>query len=157
MRPLLAPVLLLALACTRAPAADVSFLRVWPEWHSAISFDSYHEYRTGSELTGNWTVLRSQPASREGLYFLARVNNPGAALAGAAFTLSVIKPDSTETHVYSFPAGIPAGSRLFELGLTGADWAGQHVMPIAWHLELRAADGTLLAGQSSFLWEKPAR
>ncbi len=158
MRRLIASVLLLALACPGGRAADVTFLRVWPQWHDAVSFDSYHEYRTREELTGNWTVLRSQPASRDGLYFLARVQNAGTALQGAAFTLRVIKPDSTETHVYSFPAGVPAGGRLFEIGLTGADWAGgKHVFPIAWELELSSADGRVLAHQSSFLWEKPAR
>lgn len=158
MRPLIASILLLALALPCGRAADVTFLRVWPQWHDAASFDSYHEYRTGHELTGKWTVIRSRPGDRDGLYFLTRVENPGVALAGTTFTLRVIKPDSTDTRVYSFPAGVPAGSQLFELGLTGSDWAaGRHVFPVAWELELTAADGRVLARKSSFLWEKPAR
>jgi hypothetical protein len=157
MRPILAPLALLALAAAPCLADGITFTRVWPQWHSADSFASYHEYRTGKELTGNWIVLRSQPASRAGLYFLTRVENPGPAIASATFTVMVIKPDSTETRVFSFPAAVPSGSRLFEIGLTGADWASSRILPVAWEVDLRSADGTILAEKSSFLWEKPGR
>ena len=155
MRRLITPILLLALAAAPCRADTVTFRRVWPQWHSAESFASLHEYRTGRELTGKWIVLRSQPAERKGLYFLTRVENSGAALAGATFTVRVIRPDSTETRVYSFPAGVPAGSHLFEIGLTGSDWKSSGVMPVAWEVELDSSDGRVLAETSSFLWEKP--
>ena len=79
------------------------------------------------------------------------------ALSNATFVLRVIAPDSTDTRTYSFPADVPAGSRLFEIGLTGKDWAKARVQPVAWDLELRAADGRVLASAKSFLWEKPVR
>jgi hypothetical protein len=156
MRQLLAPLALLAAAAAPCPAGDVTFARVWPEWHGSDSFESYHEYRTHGELVQkDWVVLRSQPGSRGGLYFLTRVLNRGPAVESATFTVRVVKPDSVETRVYSFPAAVPAGSRLFEIGLTGADWSGPRVLPVAWDVELRSADGTVLAKTSSFLWEKP--
>jgi len=157
MRPFIAPLALLALAAAPCRAGDVTFARVWPEWHGSDSFESYHEYRTGRELVQDWIVMRSQPANRSGLYFLTRVVNKGPALGSATFTVRVVKPDSVETRVYAFPAAVPAGSRLFEIGLTGADWAGPRVQPVAWEVELRSADGALLAETSSFLWEKPGR
>jgi hypothetical protein len=44
------------------------------------------------------------------------------------------------------------------LGLTGADWpGGEQAHPVAWKLELVAADGRVLAAEKSFLWEKPAQ
>ena len=140
-----------------AHAADVSFKRVWPQWYDADSFQSFYEDHTGRELTGKWIVLRSQPEDRGGLYFLTRVENLGLALSNATFVLRVIAPDSTDTRTYSFPADVPAGSRLFEIGLTGKDWAKARVQPVAWDLELRAADGRVLASAKSFLWEKPVR
>jgi len=78
-------------------------------------------------------------------------------VAGATFVLKVISPEAIDVRVYSFPAAVPSGSRLFELGLTGKDWTGAHVAPIAWELELQAADGSVLARKASFLWEKPGR
>jgi hypothetical protein len=154
MRTLAAALLVL---CVLAPAraADVSFKRVWPQWYDADSFESLYEDHTGRELTGRWIPLRSQPEDRGGLYFLTRVENPGAALAGTTFILRVIAPDSTDTRTYSFPADVPAGSRLFQIGLTGKDWTKPRVEPVAWELELRAPDGRVLASARSFLWAKP--
>ena len=155
MRPLLALLPVLGLLSAQARADDVSFVRVWPQWHEADSFQSLYEYRYHHELDGKWTVFRSQPWERGGFYFLTRVKNTGAALKGATFVVRVISPESTATHVYNFPAEIPGGSQLFEIGLTGTDWAGAKTEPVAWEVELHTADGRVLAQKSSFLWEKP--
>jgi hypothetical protein len=156
MRPLLASLAFLAAAA--AGAAELRFVRVWPEWHDGDSFQSYYEYRTGNELVSKrWTVLRSQPDDRSGLYFLVRVENPGEMVRGATFVVRVISPESIDTHVYSFPADVPKGSRLFEIGLTGKDWVGARVDPVAWDVELQSGDGKVLYKKVSFLWEKPGR
>jgi hypothetical protein len=139
------------------PAAELSFKRVWPEWLDASSFQSLYEYRTGREKVGKWTIMRSQPEHRSGLYFMTRVENPLGPLQGAAFVIRIIAVGSVDTRVYRFPAEIPGGSRLFELGLTGRDWAGSKVQPTAWEVELDDSDGRILARQTSYLWEKSAR
>jgi hypothetical protein len=157
MRSLLASLALLSAAAPASRAADPTFRRVWPEWHDADSFQSLYEDHTGHELTGKWIVMRSRPAERGGLYFLTRVENPGAELRGATFVVRVIALEAIDTKTYSFPATVPRGSRLFEIGLTGADWKGPRAEPVAWELELDAADGRVLARKTSFLWEKPDR
>jgi hypothetical protein len=158
MRRLIASLLLLATASLSARAADLRFLRVWPQWHDADSFQSFYEYHTGHELISkHWTVLRSQEDDRGGLYFLVRVANPGEALKAATFVVHVISPESIDTHVFTFPTAVPSGSQLFEVGLTGRDWAGARIQPVAWEVELQAPDGRVLARQASFLWEKPGR
>ncbi len=157
MRSLPCCVLLAVLATAGARAADPQFTLVWPQWHSADSFQSYYEYHTGRELTGKWIILRSQPEERSGLYFTVRLNNPEAEVVGAKFVLSVINPDATDTKVYSFPANIPAGRRVFEVGITGRDWSNSHIQPVAWDMELQGPDGRVLAKKSSFLWEKWGR
>lgn len=136
-------------------AADVEFVRVWPEWREADSFKRISEYFTGEENPGRETIRRSQPEERAGYYFLARVRNRGAALPAAKLVLSIIKPDSPLTKVYTFPVALESGEHLYHLGLTGADWPGKKVRPVAWKLEVIATDGTLLAAHKSFLWEKP--
>jgi hypothetical protein len=159
MRFLFASLALLAAAPSPAappgPVAPLRFLRVWPLWLTADSFQSYYEYHTGRELIGKWIVMRSQPEERTGLYFLARVDNRRAIERGATFVVRVISPDDPQTRVFNFPATIKAGSWLYEIGLTGKDWALGHVYPVAWDVELQTADGAVAAKTASFLWEKP--
>jgi len=155
MRSLLAAALLLSAAPVAARADALKLKRVWPQWHDADSFASLYEDHTGRELTGGWIVLRSRSDQRGGLYFLTRVENPGALVTGATFVLRVISPESMNVRTFSFPADVPGGSKLFEIGLTGGDWSGARVQPVAWELELHASDGSVLARKASFLWEKP--
>lgn len=157
MRPILASLALFSAACCASQAAEITLTRVWPEWHDSDSFQSLYEDRTGHELTGKWIVLRSQPSARGGLYFLARVENPGGELPGATFVVRVITAESIDIRSYSFPVPVPGGSHLFEIGLTGKDWKGPRAEPIAWEVELDGADGRVIAKKTSFLWEKPDR
>jgi hypothetical protein len=152
---LLAPIALFA--AVPRPPDPIRMIRVWPVWRPADSFQSYYEYHSGRELVGRWTVMRSQPDERTGLYFLVRIDNRQAAERGAAFVVRVISPDSPETRVYTFPATVKAGSWVYEIGLTGKDWAIGHVHPVAWDVELQKADGAMVAKKVSFLWEKPSR
>ena len=140
-----------------AHGADVEFLRVWPGWREAESFDRISEYFGGGENTGRHHVLRTQDKTRGGYYFLVRVKN-ASALTGAKFDLSVIRPDLPEPKTYHFAADVPAKETVFQLGLTGSDWpAGNKANPVAWKLALVGADGRVLAEQKSFLWEKPPK
>jgi hypothetical protein len=156
MRPLLA-LLLFATALVTARAADVEFVRVWPAWRDEASFRRISEYFDGKENTGHQIVLRTHADARAGFYFLARIANSAAAHPGAKFVLHLITPDAADPKIFTFPATVPAGSTVFQLGLTGPDWAGEKVHPVAWKLELLAADARLLAVEKSFLWEKPAK
>ncbi len=151
----------LLLACLLAPlaarAGEVGFVRVWTNWRSAESFERISEYFTGVENTGSEVVVRSQPARRDGYYFLVRVSNHGAAQPAAKLVLSIIKPDAPQVRVYTFPAPLAAGDTVFNLGLTGADWPDPKARPVAWKLEAVATDGAVLAVHKSFLWEKPGQ
>ena len=138
-----------------ARGADIRFIRVWPEWREANSFMSISEYFTGREKTGGWTIFRTHKDSRAGYYFLARLKNQGPPENGMTLFLQVITPDSAFPKTFSFPADIPKGEHVFEIGLTDGDWAGKKLHPVAWKLELRGPDGRTLAGRGSFLWEKP--
>lgn len=135
-------------------AAEVTFVRIWPAWREAASFERISEYFGGKENTGRQTVVRTQATQRSGFYYLVRTDNPGDAITGARFELKVIRPDSPVARTYAFPAAVPAGGHVFNLGLTGADWPGQDTQPVAWHLRLLTADGCELGSGQSFLWSK---
>ncbi len=138
-------------------AADVEFVRVWPEWHAAIYFKRISEYFTDLEYTGHRIVVRSQPANRAGYYFLVRVNHPQVGLGSARFALHIITPADPRPKIFLFPIDCPPGVHVFELGLTGIDWPSKSIHPVAWDLELLASDGHALAARSSFLWSKPEK
>lgn len=146
--------LFLALVVT-ATAAEVRIVRVFTGWREAAAFKRISEYFTGRENTGGEVVLRTHPAERGGYYFLVRADNTGAP-RDARFQLEVITPGATQPHRFTFPATLPTGSQVYQLGLTGPDWPAKTVSPMAWKLVLLDAEGQPLATETSYLWEKPA-
>lgn len=134
---------------------EVEFVRIWPQWREADSFLRISEYLSGEENTGRQTVLRSQPNNRAGFYFLVRTRSDKAIYGEAKFVLEVITPDSARPKVYGFPTAITKRSQVFNVGLTGSDWAGEETHPVAWRLRLLNAAGDELATQQSFLWALP--
>lgn len=155
MRSRLSIVSLLALAlASAASAADVKFVRVWPDYRTADSFTRVGEYFGGKEHTPE-LLVRSQPAARDGFYFLARFKS-SEALPGAILAIETIQPGSDIPSVHFLSVDLPQGSRAILAGLTGNDWPSAKVKPSAWRLRLLSAGGTELARQQSFLWTLPA-
>ncbi len=139
-----------------AAVPEVQFVRVWPQWRDEGSFKRISEYFNGREDPGRIELRRSHPAERSGYYFLTRVRHPGVSLEGAKFVVRVIMPDDPlPKPAFTFPADTGPGENLFEIGLTGIDWPGPRAHPVAWRLDLVAADGHPLAWAQSFLWSKP--
>lgn len=159
MRFLLALVFLACAGCVSSPPSSgsaVALTRVWPGWRDADSFTRISEYFTGQEATGREIVLRTHPADRAGYYFLLRLDHRGPALAGARVVIAVIAPDSPESRTYTFPLELRAGSSVYDLGITGADWPTAKAPAVAWKVDLQDATGAVLASRQSFLWAKPA-
>ncbi|MFI5336511.1 MAG: hypothetical protein ACHQ5A_06985 [Opitutales bacterium] len=151
--------LILALAAALpAPAATladgVRIVRVLFGWREAASFKRISEYFDGRENTGGVVILRTHPDQRGGYYFLTRLANPGTPRP-IRFRLLVISPESTTPHPFHFTATLPARETVFNLGLTGADWASAKVNPVAWKLEVLDDSDHILATEQSYLWEKP--
>lgn len=154
--------LLLAAATTAAalptPAATtdggLTVVRIFTGWRDAASFKRISEYFNGRENTGGEAMIRSHPDQRAGYYFLVRTANPGAPLT-ARITLQLILPSNTRLQNYSFPVDLHTGDTVLNLGLTGDDWPNAKTNPVAWKLDIVAADGRVLATEKSYLWEKP--
>lgn len=140
----------------KGPPPEVEFVRVWPQWKDIDSFKRISEYFTNQEDPGSLVLRRSRPDRRPGYYFLVRVRHPKVSLMGAHFEVRVITPDSPDPKPpFVFPADTGPGEQVFDIGLTGDDWPGPKVHPVAWRLDLVAADGHPLAWAQSFLWSKP--
>ena len=153
----LAFLLLLGSTVFAADTTAVRVVRIWPGYRTAESFERISEYVDGQENPGRQVILRSQPSARAGYYFLTRLDSPSSAPMEVTFELQVIGPTSPETRKYTFPATLRPGSHVFNLGVTGSDWADKAAHPVAWLIVVRAADGTELVRKPSFLWTKPGK
>ncbi len=147
---------LFVLFAATASAGDLKIVRVFTGWREAASFKRISEYFDGKENTGGQLVLRTHPEQRTGFYFLVRLANPSAAVT-AKLELELILPTSAKPITYTFPVALNPGTSVLNLGLTGSDWLDKKANPVAWKIFVRAPDGTLLASESSYLWEKPAK
>jgi hypothetical protein len=138
-----------------AVAQDLTIVRTFTGWRDAASFKRISEYFDGKENTGKETVLRTHPDQRTGYYFLIRLANPGAAQK-VRFQLQLFEQGASALRTVTFPADLKSGSGVFQLGLTGPEWQDAKSQPVAWHLQILADDGRVLASEKSYLWEKPA-
>ena len=155
---LLAAVVVLSGRLSAEPLATptgLKVVRVFTGWRDAASFKHISEYFTGREDTGHQTILRTHVDDRAGYYFLVRTNNAGGPVA-ARINLQLILPANTSVRHFTFPVNLGAGDTVLNLGLTGDDWPGARTNPVAWKMDLVAADGRVLASEKSYLWEKPA-
>ncbi|MFZ5496688.1 MAG: hypothetical protein ACOZE5_15310 [Verrucomicrobiota bacterium] len=153
VRPLF---LLISLLLAPALAAsDLTLVRIYTGWRDAASFKRISEYFNGRENTGGEAVLRTHPDQRGGYYFLVRIANPGAPRAVTA-RLQVITDAGAKPRAFTFTPELRTGDTVFHLGLTGPDWPDAKADPVAWKLDLTGPDGTVLASEKSYLWEKPA-
>jgi hypothetical protein len=155
MRRALAILAFQFLAAGAALGSDLSFVRVWPRWYDTDQVMRISEFFTGRENMGERTIVHSRADSRTGFYFVVRVKNPGLLVSGTKFVVRVILPTGPDPQVFTLPADVPAGGKVYQLGLTGSDWPSRRTYPVAWKLDLVGADGQLLASQESFLWAKP--
>lgn len=134
-------------------AGGQQIVRVWTNYRDAAYFDRIGEYFGAVEHHSGRMVLRSQPEHRAGFYFLVRITEPKEVPAGSRWVLDVILPD--HKHAKTFTFALPQGQTepVVLLGLTGTDWPGPKVHPLAWHVRLADPEGRELLAKSSFLWE----
>lgn len=158
-----AVLLFLAFATGSMFAADpattdrITIVRVLHNWRDASSFKRIAEYFDGKEHSGGEAIARSHPEARAGYYFFVRMHNPGDVRPVLA-KLQVISEKDAQPVGYDFKVELrPREDTVFHLGLTGPDWTSARYHPVAWKLVVTDLDGTPLATEASYLWEKPAK
>lgn len=119
-------------------------------------FKRIPEFFSGQEFQGSKVYCRSRPNEREGFYFVVKVNGSVKNLPhGVYWILDWVTPLDPMAQSIKIPidnAGI-SGKEVF-IGLTGGDWPGPSVKPLAWRLCLVGEEGTTIAKMQSFLWSK---
>ncbi|HUG11738.1 MAG TPA: hypothetical protein VMM36_12025 [Opitutaceae bacterium] len=146
-------ILALALLASTVVVHATEIVRVWPEWRTDESFVRLSELLGKGEKPGSQIFIRTNPEKRDGLYFLVRLAH-ASAIEGT-LELSLIRPGKMESEVFKFPASVPSGSSVFQLGLTGGDWPDPKTEPVAWRIALVDSSGAEQAAAESFLWSTP--
>ena len=153
-----AVVLLLALAPAPVIAATtepIGIVRIWPGYRTADSFTTVGELVDGGERQGGRIVRRTQSASREGFYFLTRLQL-AQPLPGSEVRLELVLPTGANVVTHRFAVDLPSGEPVLHLGVTGSDWPGAESRPVAWRLSVRdAGTGKILVQRQSSLWTAP--
>ena len=114
------------------------------------------ELFTGVEYTGNKIFVRSTPEVRSGYYFIVIVKGEIIDIAQKYhWEISWVSSSNPELICKHFPQNNADffGKEIF-IGLTGNDWPGESVYPLAWRIRLLDEQSSTLAESKSFLWEK---
>lgn len=146
--------LLLCVLASSPAAESVEFVRVWPGYRSEESFQTIGEFFGRKEHTGGRILLRTQPDDRSGYYFLIRIRKTDA-IPGALVRVQIIFSDSPVAKAFTLPVDIPQGHPVLSVGITGSDWLGPAIRPVAWRVALQRSDGIEIASEKSFLWAQP--
>jgi len=168
-RAALATALALLAACSSPPTSatsgppgvstdDVAIAHIDHRYMTVDDFRRISEYFTGKENTSGRLIERTDPAQRNGYYFIVGlVWHPSVTLpAGTQVDVDYIRNDDPATRHAHFVFGAPAGT--FEeilLGLTGADWPDKNARIVSYKVTFKDAAGQVLADRQSFLWSLP--
>lgn len=114
------------------------------------SFTRISEYFGGIELSGNRTIIRSNPEQRTGHYVTFQLSE---AYPVDHFKLEVYEfgAKDPKDYIFNFTGNLPLNQPIF-LGLTGANSEERSKPPVAYKLSLMSQDGKSILSATSFLW-----
>ena len=115
---------------------------------------SIGEALTGREHTHGHLTLRSQPDSREGMYFFIMLDwGPDDILMASQIDLYVDSSKTAKVRKYTFT--IPethSVTREIKLALTGSDWKDSEEKVNAWKVVVKTPSGKVVTQKQSWLW-----
>lgn len=147
---------LFLLAAVLLGAADLRIETAFTRYYTGEAIRPIGQYfREAGPRQGFRTVVASDPENPEGQYFIARLEGKTVPGVVTRAQMTLYATDSKEPREVEWDLeGIEARRWLY-LGITGSDWPGEEIQPLAWHIRLTDATGQMLAEWKSFLWEQP--
>lgn len=121
------------------------------EHRDASYFKRLSEYFTGKENPGRYSIVRTEPASRDGFYVSLKASGEVALENIAAIRLQYIPAGTQEITTIDLSVDSIEKRRIL-VGFTGHQWSGTESRPIAWKIELLSTNGATLDSAQSFLW-----
>ncbi|MGC6424502.1 MAG: hypothetical protein ACON4O_05890 [Lentimonas sp.] len=155
---LLALLSLLCISCASnrksATLTSVEIKEIKPRFIEGKQFKRIDEYLTGKENTGKRVILRSDPETRTGYYFVLILDEKvrrlpaGTKIIGEFYTAKEL---GVQKHTFAVPAKRPKTKEIF-IGLTGEDWPEGARTPAAWKFTIVDPNGSVMATEQSYLW-----
>ena len=125
-------------------------------YFSARDFKRIPEFFSGQEFEGWKVYCRSDQKSREGFYFVVKLDGPSQKLSTDAHWIlewvSSLDPVAKSIEIPIENSKI-FGKEVF-IGLTGDDWSDKSAQPLAWCLSLMDGQEKVIVKKQSFLWSK---
>jgi len=152
------PILFLSLSifCASNLSAQVNISLRNKAYFTVRDFKRIPEFFTGKEFSGWKVYCRTNPADREGFYFVVKVTGDVPQSSADCHWLlewiTPLDPTAQQKKVLLTDQKI-SGKEVF-IGLTGSDWPDPSVQPIAWCLSLVDSEERILGQSQSFLWSK---
>ncbi|MBO7522202.1 MAG: hypothetical protein J6T16_08205 [Opitutales bacterium] len=112
------------------------------------------EALTGEEFSHGYLTLRSDPESREGLYFFV-MTQIGASSVSDGVKIELYVDSNKTPKARQFDFVVPETrniTREIKIGLTGGDWKGPNEKPNAYKIVIKTPAGRVIAEYKSWLW-----
>lgn len=137
--------------------AEVRIVDAYARYIDESPLKRIGEFLTGRVSYSGTIVLRSQKDIRAGQYFIITLDKKARNLPpDTKIEITVISTASPNPRPFTFPIGEKgSNTRHIYAGLTGSDWPGRDVRPLAWKISIVNASGKTLAVKESFLWRSP--
>ena len=134
--------------------SNVSISYARPRFVADWQTRSIGEAFSGEEHTYGHLTLRSQPDSREGMYFFIMFDwSASDILMASQIDLYVDSNMTPKVRKYTFT--IPETHsvlREVKLALTGSDWKGKDEKVNAWKIVVKTPTGDVVTQKQSWLW-----
>lgn len=115
---------------------------------------SIGEALTGDEHAHGYLTLRSDPDSREGMYFFI-MTELGVSKISDGTIIEVFVDSNKTPKVREFKFAVPETHSLLreiKIGITGSDWKGKNEKPNAYKIAIKTPAGKTIAEYKSWLW-----
>lgn len=149
---------LCALTLFAASSLSAATIEVaYSEYRETGSFQRIQEFFTGREAPGNRTIVRTDREERDGQYFLINLTRSVARSEVHSVEIEFITTERKDTRRFEFAlddATRVRGSWIY-CGVTGSDWEGRSVRPLAWTARLKDSEGRVLDEWESFVQRMP--
>lgn len=134
--------------------SNVKILYVRTRYIKDFQTRTIGEALTGDEFSHGYLTLRSDPESREGLYFFI-MTQIGASNISDGVKIELYVDSNKTPKVRQFDFVVPETrniTREIKIGLTGADWKGKEEKPNAYKVVIKTPAGKVIAEYKSWLW-----
>ena len=127
------------------------------EYLTASNFKSLAENVTGNEDMGEAGIVRSDPESRDGMYFVLQLSRYIKHIPlGSQVLVQYTRSDNPQATSKTMPlTDLNKNGSYLYVGITGPDWPNPDAKVTAWKITILDPNGNPIVERKSFTWNQP--